>query len=145
MVCRGDDTRAVRLIGDLGFLPMDGYRLQRCTDAVPSLHPALLQRLPTLCLLAARSLAATSQVSCPPELPWADKGRVVWSRQSSLNDDHFPLQASVLSALGCWRWKERFRPLMCVVVLSYLGGMELMFLCDQLHVGGGVSLSWSLC
>ncbi len=62
---RGNLTRAAQLLPDLNFLPLENFRLPRCTEAVPSLHRALLQRLPSLLVIAAQSLAATGQVRLP--------------------------------------------------------------------------------
>ena len=61
-MCRANLTRAAQLLPDLNFLPLESFRLQRCTEAVPSLHRALLQRLPSLLLVGAEALAATGQV-----------------------------------------------------------------------------------
>lgn len=62
---RSNYSRAAQLLSDLSFLPLESFRLQRCTEAVPSLHRALLQRLPSLLLLAAHILATNAQVRPP--------------------------------------------------------------------------------
>ena len=60
--CRLSYSKGAQLLADLSFLPLEGFRLQRCTEAVPSLHRALLQRLPSLLLVAAQLLANAGQV-----------------------------------------------------------------------------------
>ena len=63
LLCRGDSARAAQLLADLSFIPTESFRLQRCTEAVASLHVALAQRLPALLLAAAHALSAVGQVS----------------------------------------------------------------------------------
>ena len=60
--CRGDNTQATQLLAELNFLPTEVFRLQRCTESVASLHPAIAPRLPILLLAAANALAGTGQV-----------------------------------------------------------------------------------
>lgn len=62
LLCRGDNLAALQLLPELGFIPTDGFRLQRCLEAVAALHPALTPRIPSLLVATARALAAAGQV-----------------------------------------------------------------------------------
>lgn len=66
---RHDHSRVLLALGDLGFVPTDRYRLQVCSNAASSLHPAVADRLQSVLLAAAEALAAASK--------WAELQTVV--------------------------------------------------------------------
>lgn len=66
---RHDHSRVLLALGDLGFVPTERYRLQVCSGAASSLHPAVANRLQSVLLAAAEALAAASK--------WAELQTVV--------------------------------------------------------------------
>jgi nuclear pore complex protein Nup93 len=66
---RNDHSRVLLALGDLGFVPVERHRLQVCSSAASSLHPAVADRLQSVLLSAAEALAAASK--------WAELQTVV--------------------------------------------------------------------
>jgi nuclear pore complex protein Nup93 len=66
---RHDHSRVLLALGELGFVPTERYRLQVCSSAASSLHPAVADRLQAVLLAAAEALAAASK--------WAELQTVV--------------------------------------------------------------------
>jgi len=66
---RHDHSQILLALGELGFIPTDRYRLQVCSSAASSLHPAVANRLQSVLLAAAEALAAARSLSnCIPKI-----------------------------------------------------------------------------
>jgi nuclear pore complex protein Nup93 len=66
---RGDHSRVLAALGDLGFVPTERYRLQVCAGSAGNLHSAVADRLQAVLLAAAEALAASGR--------WAELQTVV--------------------------------------------------------------------